>query len=124
MKENKNYKSICSIAIIMTVIALSIGNIINIRSITVYKVVSLLLPFLFIYYLVRTKRKFYWSGFFTLMGIFILANLCMFGIISNPHLIRQKHFLLLGFADMALWCSFFIIFSMDKRLSKLINTSL
>ncbi len=92
MKENKNYKSICSLAIIMTVIALSIGNIINIRSITVYKVVSLLLPFLFIYYLVRTKRKFYWNGFFTLMGIFILANLCMFGIISNPHSIRQKLF--------------------------------
>ena len=92
MKENKNYKSIYSIAIIMTVIALSIGNIINIRSITVYKVVSLLLPFLFIYYMVRTKRKFYWNGFFTLMGIFILANLCMFGIISNPHSIRQKLF--------------------------------
>lgn len=76
----------------MTLIALSIGNIINIRSLTVYKVVSLLLPFLFIYFLIRTKTKLRWNRFFTLMGIFILANLCLFGIISNPHSIRQKLF--------------------------------
>ena len=92
MNKTLRAENIRSIAVFSMIIALSIGNIINFHSITLYKICSVLLPFFYVYFWLKTGRKFHWNIFFTLMGVFVLANLCMFGVLRNPHSIRQKLF--------------------------------
>ncbi len=92
MNKTLRAENIRSFAVFSMIIALSIGNILNFHSITLYKICSVLLPFFYVYFWLKTGRKFHWNIFFTLMGVFVLANLCMFGIFRNPHSIRQKLF--------------------------------
>ncbi len=68
VNEKTKGEKIRSVAVTVMIVALSIGNIVNYRSITVYKVVSLLLPILFIYYKLRTKTKFHWNHFLLSWG--------------------------------------------------------
>jgi len=80
------------IVALAVVISVSIGNLINYRSVTIYKAVSLFLPFITIYILLREKRKPAWNLYFTFFTLFIAANFCMFGVLKNPHSLSQKLF--------------------------------
>jgi len=88
----KKLEIIRKATIILMLIALSVGNIINYRSITVYKVGFILLIFIYLYIWLKTRRKLNWNVFFTLLSILIVANFCMFGVIKNPHPVREKLF--------------------------------
>ena len=85
-------ESVRAFAVILMIISLSIGNIINYRSITIYKISSIIIFFSYLYFWFRTGKRIFWNIFFTFLGLFVLANLCMFGILRNPHPIREKLF--------------------------------
>jgi len=92
MTHDIGSKRIRYTVLIAGVIAVSIGNLINYRSITIYKVFAFFLPFFFVFIFIREKRRLSWNMYFTLFVIFIGANLCMFGMLKNPHSIREKLF--------------------------------
>jgi len=87
-ENNKSIIRIFSAAFI--VIAISIGNIINYQGITIYKVVSVLGIVIFLIFWLLKPLKIDWNVFFILFSIFILANICMFGVLKNPHPLKQK----------------------------------
>jgi len=109
--------------LIFGVIAVSIGNLINYRSITIYKVFALLLPFLSIYIFVRWRHRPAWDRYFTLFVLFIGANLCLFGVLKNPHSIRDKLFFIGRLAGhcAVMWMLYNLVRGLEEgRINKLL----
>ena len=70
-------------------VALSIGNVVNVDSITVYKAAVFISPVLFFIWWIRSDRKFHWDDFFTCLVIIIIANLAVFGTVNNRHPVKD-----------------------------------
>ena len=97
-------------------VCISIGNIVNYRSITVYKVCAVLLPFGFLFYWIGTGSKLRWNIFFTFLGIFLFANLCMFGVFRNPHAVRVKMMFIarIGMHGLVLFILYNLLYGRDR----------
>jgi len=90
--NDNQYIKVKSLLIKWILIAISIGNIVNFRSITVYKISLGLQVLIFIYLLLSKGIRINWNIFLLLMALFIFANLCFFGVVKNPHSVREKLF--------------------------------
>jgi len=80
--------------LLLFVFGVSLGNIINYRSITVYKVVFLVSLIIFIFWFLR-RKELKWDVFFTLFALYIFFTFLFFGVQSNPHSITRKLYYIL-----------------------------
>jgi len=95
---------------------ISLGNVINYRSVTIYKVVFFVSAIIFVFWFLH-RKELKWHVFFTFFALYIFSTFLFFGVQSNPHSMTSKFYYILRIIVHFLFIFFIYNVYMDDNNS-------